>query len=145
MFHDNKYKVFNLCAERSYSDDKFDGNFQAFPFNDHRTPPFELIYAFCESANKFLSMNKDNVIIVHCKAGKGRTGLMICCYLLFSNYCKTACEALNLFALKRTHNKKGVTIPSQRRYVHYFETFLPSISKEIFCNVYNPPCVILIG
>jgi len=61
------------------------------------------------------------VAVVHCKAGKGRTGLMICCWLLFAKDWDTADKAMAFYALARTQNQKGVTIPSQIRYIRYFE------------------------
>ncbi|KAJ1421449.1 Tensin-type phosphatase domain [Sesbania bispinosa] len=55
-------------------------------------------------------------------AGKGRTGLMVCAYL---TYCgMSADEALQLYAVRRTTNNEGVSIPSQRRYVGYWESLL---------------------
>jgi len=44
--------------------------------------------------------------------------------LLFNGDAKTGQDALDLFAAKRTKNKKGVAIPSQMRWVRYFEKFL---------------------
>jgi len=49
---------------------------------------------------------------------------MIACYLLYSSKCRTQSEALQYFASQRTKDQKGVTIPSQRRYVQYFEQHL---------------------
>ena len=62
---------------------------------------------------------KTAVAVVHCKAGKGRTGCIISCLLvrLSENGTRTPNEALRKFAVMRTHNEKGVTIPSQMRYV----------------------------
>ena len=57
---------------------------------------------------------------MHCKAGKGRTGLMVSCLLVYLRVVGSADEALRFFADKRTHDGKGVTIPSQMRYVRYF-------------------------
>ena len=49
---------------------------------------------------------------------------MISCYLLFSGTCSHADAALTYFAIHRTSNGKGVTIPSQVRYVRYFQQYL---------------------
>jgi phosphatidylinositol-3,4,5-trisphosphate 3-phosphatase and dual-specificity protein phosphatase PTEN len=49
---------------------------------------------------------------------------MIASYLLHSGICQSAEDALAMFGRERTHNGKGVTIPSQIRYVHYYENLL---------------------
>lgn len=59
----------------------------------------------------------------HFLSGKGRTGLMISCFLIQSGIKATAKDALDFFGARRTHDGKGVTIPSQIRYVGYFELY----------------------
>jgi hypothetical protein len=76
--------------------------------------------ACCEDMERWLKADEENVVAVHCKAGKGRTGTIIGAYFLFSEVVPEAEEALSIFAFARTRDQKGVTIPSQRRYVHYF-------------------------
>ena len=55
-----------------------------------------------------------------CKGGKGRTGLMICAYLLYSGLQDNAEAVLKFYASKRTFDSNGVTQPSQRSCVSYF-------------------------
>ncbi len=103
-----------------------------YPFDDHNAPPFELILQFCKDVQDWLKEHEQNIAVIHCKAGKGRTGLMICAFLLFSREWKTPEEALNFYAAMRTVNKKGVTIPSQICYVHYFHESLVSFETPTF-------------
>ncbi|KAG0269767.1 hypothetical protein DFQ27_002183 [Actinomortierella ambigua] len=96
--HEDRYKVYNL------------------------PPPFQLIHPFCEDVSDWLHTQHDHVVAVHCKAGKGRTGVMICSYLVHCG--ATAAEAIQWYGDKRTMDGCGVTIPSQLRYIRYYEEFL---------------------
>lgn len=122
--HNNHYKLYNLCSEKSYDPAKFNNKVSLFRFDDHNAPPFELIQPFCDDMDKFLNSHAENVAIVHCKAGKGRTGVMICSYLLHTGHSKNTKDALRFYGDARTLNNKGVTIPSQRRYVEYYGHFI---------------------
>jgi len=129
--HTDNYKIYNLCAERKYSHDKFHGRVAEFPFYDHQTPSLELGFRFCLDVEEFLESSPSHVVVVHCKAGKGRTGTFICIYLIWSGICQSSSEAIQLFGRMRTHDGKGVTIPSQIRYIKYFETALRAFQQTL--------------
>ena len=121
--HLDHYKIYNLCEEKTYADDLFQKQ-GYFPFKDHEAPPLNLMMPFCEDAKKYLDEDEKNIIAVHCKAGKGRTGTLIACLLMYMDVFKTSDECLQYYGMMRVANAKGVTIPSQIRYVKYFEKML---------------------
>ncbi|KAK9040213.1 hypothetical protein V6N11_015387 [Hibiscus sabdariffa] len=154
--HKGRYKVYNLCSERLYDASLFQGKVYShlylptnstlyygdlcfdlwvasFPFNDHNCPPLHLIKSFCQSTYSWLKGDIENVVVVHCKAGMGRTGLMICSLLLFLKFFSNAEEAIDYFNQKRCIDGKALVLPSQIRYVKYFERILTRFNGE------NPP------
>ncbi|GAB4831710.1 Phosphatidylinositol 3,4,5-trisphosphate 3-phosphatase and protein-tyrosine-phosphatase pten1 [Ancistrocladus abbreviatus] len=133
MRHQDHYKVYNLCIEESYDSSLFHGRVERFPFDDNHVPPLQLVKLFCESVHSWLSSDPNNIVVIHCMAGKGRTGLMVCCYLVYCGM--SAEEALQLYAHKRTTNNEGVSIPSQRRYVGYWANVLSLDNRPN----YGPP------
>lgn len=122
--HKGKYKVYNLCSERLYDASLFEGKVAHFPFDDHNCPPIHLIKSFCLSAYAWLKEDIENVVVVHCKAGMARTGLMICSLLLFLKFFHTSAEAIDYYNQKRCVDGKALVLPSQIRYVKYFERIL---------------------
>ncbi|CAK9862617.1 unnamed protein product [Sphagnum jensenii] len=128
--HKGKYKVYNLCSEKLYDASLLEGKVASFPFDDHNCPPLQLVAAFCQSAYSWLKGDLENVVVVHCKAGMARTGLMISSLLLYLKFFPTAEESINYYNQKRCVDGKGLVLPSQIRYVKYFERVLREFNGE---------------
>lgn len=96
--------------KRIYDKSRFQHNKVGFfPFTDHDPCPIKLMLDFCIDLCLYLLKNPYAVAAVHCKAGKGRTGVMIICYLIFSGLFKSSDEAIEHFAKMRTSNVKVYT------------------------------------
>ena len=80
--HPTRYRIYNLCSERSYDPGKFHNRVATYPFDDHNPPPIGMMEAFCMDAVAWLSADPKHIVAVHCKAGKGRTGVMISCLIM---------------------------------------------------------------
>ncbi len=152
--HYSRFFIFNLC-DTYFSSDGVMGNYNTsllcdhchrIPFEDHGPPLLVEMLHFCAQASRWCKLDRDHVIAVHCKGGKGRTGVMIAAFLLWTGHRRTALDALELFSFRRTENwnaslgfncdedsedewkrgqrNQGVDGPSQVRYVHYMEAAL---------------------
>lgn len=128
--HKGKYKVYNLCSERLYDASLLEGKVASFPFDDHNCPPIQLVVSFCQSAYSWLKEDIENVVVVHCKAGMARTGLMISSLLLYLKFFPTAEECIDYYNQKRCYDGKALVLPSQIRYVKYFERILMYFNGE---------------
>lgn len=132
--HSGKYKLWALTAEpdRQYDKSVFHGRVEdSYQFFDHHAPPFDIVVPMCQTIHQWLTQDPKNVAVIHCKAGKGRTGVAICAYLLYSGQQPTADKALAFYAQRRTKNNKGVTIPSQCRTIQYLETVMKNANGDV--------------
>ncbi|KAI6158198.1 hypothetical protein BKA82DRAFT_4068421 [Pisolithus tinctorius] len=82
--HGQDFWVFNFCpiSENSYDEGVFDGRVSRYPFPDHNVPPFPYMSLVTREIGAWLSGSDARVAVLHCKAGKGRSGTMACAYLL---------------------------------------------------------------
>ncbi|KAF8167400.1 hypothetical protein B0H34DRAFT_681736 [Crassisporium funariophilum] len=82
--HGKNYWVFNFCPikENSYEASLFGGRVSRYPFPDHHAPPLAVMPLVAREMRAWLSGSPDRVAVLHCKAGKGRSGTMACSYLL---------------------------------------------------------------
>ncbi|KAI0372044.1 phosphatases II [Pilatotrama ljubarskyi] len=82
--HGKNYWVFNFCPvkENSYPDSVFEGRVSRYPFPDHHAPPLAILPLVAREIRLWLDGSPERVAVLHCKAGKGRSGTMACAYLL---------------------------------------------------------------
>ncbi|XP_042301407.1 phosphatidylinositol 3,4,5-trisphosphate 3-phosphatase TPTE2-like isoform X1 [Sceloporus undulatus] len=125
--HEGHYKVYNLCSERGYDPKFFHYRVERIFIDDHNVPTLKEMLKFTASVRKWMQEDENNVIAIHCKGGKGRTGTMVCIWLIDSSQCKSAKESLEYFGERRTDKStsskfQGVETPSQSRYVGYYAT-----------------------
>ena len=55
-----------------------------YKWQDHHAPCIDVLFAACDDMFKFIKEDERNIVVVHCKAGKGRTGTIIACLLMYS-------------------------------------------------------------
>lgn len=137
--HAEKYWVFNLCSEvkRRYHPSLFNNRVSYYGFEDHCPPPINLLIDAVNQAMNLYSTCPDVTLAIHCKAGKGRAGTVAICILLAmaymqdsareisdsSNDCLLA-DTLADYARTKTYDGKAITIPSQLRYLQYFNSLM---------------------
>eukprot|EP01120_Amphizonella_sp_Union-15-10_P011593 TRINITY_DN4958_c0_g1_i1.p1 TRINITY_DN4958_c0_g1~~TRINITY_DN4958_c0_g1_i1.p1 ORF type:complete len:136 (+),score=4.91 TRINITY_DN4958_c0_g1_i1:60-467(+) len=68
--HPDSYLVFNL-SERPYDSTLLNGKVLDIGFPDHHAPPISLIFKLMMLIHSWLTFKSDNVVVVHCLAGRG--------------------------------------------------------------------------
>ncbi|XP_031813937.1 tensin-1 isoform X8 [Sarcophilus harrisii] len=128
--HGGNYLLFNL-SERRHDITKLHSKVLDFGWPDLHTPALEKICNVCKAMDTWLNANPHNVVVLHNKGNRGRTGVVIAAYMHYSNISASADQALDRFAMKRFYEDKVVPVgqPSQKRYVHYFSGLLSGSIK----------------
>ncbi|KAE9356456.1 hypothetical protein PF008_g3604 [Phytophthora fragariae] len=136
--HPNAYRVYNL-SERSYDYGKFEGRVSECGFPDHHPPPLQLLLDIMNDMVEWVAKSPKHVVVVHCLAGKGRTGVVCSCYLLLTGYYGSVFKLRKERELRELANSsirdfwnargQGVRFPSQALYIYYFIKVLRRLGR----------------
>lgn len=107
--HGEHWRVYNFCprGENEYDGEEFYGRGRSvvglqskamkthreltearcflvsrYPFPDHHVPLLSLIPMVVTDLTAWFAEHPQNVAVIHCKAGKDRSGTLACCYLI---------------------------------------------------------------
>lgn len=134
--HEGHYKVYNLCSEKGYDPQFFHYRVERVFIDDHNVPSLEDMLKYTASVREWMSADPQNIIAIHCKGGKGRTGTMVCTWLIDSDQFESAQDSLEYFGERRTDKSQsskfqGVETPSQSRYVGYYEIMKNKFNRQL--------------
>lgn len=76
-------------------------NVFSYDWEDHKAPPFDMLFTICDEVAQFLSIDPERIAVFHCNHGKGRTGTIICCFFLFMGVFKDYREVMAFYAKRR--------------------------------------------
>jgi protein-tyrosine phosphatase len=144
--HQTDWSIFEFRAEGTgYPDSEVYNRIHHFPWPDHHPPPFAIIPALMASMRNWVQgegldgtvtgksdqTRQRRVAVVHCKAGKGRSGTAACSYLISEEGWNRA-DALQRFTDRRMRVGfgNGVSIPSQLRWVGYVDRWTNQMNKR---------------
>ncbi|UIZ27742.1 hypothetical protein KXD40_005694 [Peronospora effusa] len=127
--HSGHYMIWNL-SEETYDCTYFDNQVLEFNFPGHPAPPLGLVFKICSSIENWLQADDKNLAAIHCLTGKGRTGTVIACYLAWVGQFSNAMESLEYVAEQRQTSVEKLTIPSQRRYIQYFNNVMEGVKPR---------------
>ncbi|XP_056321886.1 tensin-1 isoform X4 [Danio aesculapii] len=123
--HGDNYLLFNL-SEKRLDISKLNPKVLDFGWPDHHAPALDKICSICKAMDTWMNAGSHNVVVIHNKGNRGRTGVVVAAYMHYSNISASADQALDRFAMKRFYEDKVLPVgqPSQRRYVQYFSGLL---------------------
>ncbi|XP_030669153.1 phosphatidylinositol 3,4,5-trisphosphate 3-phosphatase TPTE2 isoform X3 [Nomascus leucogenys] len=88
--HPSHYRVYNLCSERAYDPKHFHNRVGRIMIDDHNVPTLHEMVFFTKEVNEWMAQDLANIVAIHCNGGKGRTGTMVCAFLIASEIFLTA-------------------------------------------------------
>ncbi|RMZ77548.1 hypothetical protein DV737_g4350, partial [Chaetothyriales sp. CBS 132003] len=140
--HGQDWCIFEFRAEGTgYPDSEVYGRIRHFPWPDHHPPPFAILPNIMAAMRNWIKRLDEEpqsaqdgprrIAVVHCKAGKGRSGTVSTSYLISEEGWKRE-EALQRFTTRRMRAGfgQGVSIPSQLRYVAYVDRWANELGKK---------------
>lgn len=143
--HADNYLIINLSEKRSDLS-KMNPKTLDTGWPDLHAPPLDKICTICKAMESWLNADPLHVVVIHCRGGKGRIGVVISSFVHFTDVSASADQALDRFAMRKYYDDKVSVLmtPSQKRYVWILNSLL-SGSMKINASPLFLHCVILHG
>ncbi|XP_036072219.1 tensin-3 isoform X3 [Oryzias melastigma] len=143
--HADNYLTINL-SERRHDLSKMNPKTLDTGWPDMHAPPLDKICTICKAMESWLNADPLHVVVIHCRGGKGRIGVVISSFVHFTDVSASADQALDRFAMRKYYDDKvsALMTPSQKRYVWILNSLL-SGSMKINASPSFLHCVILHG
>eukprot|EP00066_Takifugu_rubripes_P027876 XP_011617142.1 PREDICTED: tensin-3-like [Takifugu rubripes] len=143
--HADNYLIINL-SEKRHDLTRMNPKTLDTGWPDMHAPPLDKICTICKAMEGWLNADPLHVVVIHCRGGKGRIGVVISSFVNFTEVSASADQALDRFAMRKYHDDKvsALMTPSQKRYVWILNSLL-SGSMKINASPLFLHCVILHG
>ncbi|XP_076870788.1 tensin-2 isoform X3 [Brachyhypopomus gauderio] len=128
--HQDRFMVINL-SEKRHDICRLNPKVEEFGWPDLHAPPLDKICSVCKSMEHWLNSDPHNVVVLHCKGNRGKTGVIIAAYMHYSKISTGADQALTTVAMRKFCEEKisASLQPSQNRYMYYFAGLLSGTIK----------------
>ncbi|XP_054877667.1 tensin-2-like isoform X2 [Poeciliopsis prolifica] len=128
--HQDKFLLLNL-SEKRHDITRLNPKVQDYAWPDLHAPPLDRICAICKAMETWLTSDPHNVVVLHCKGNKGKTGVIVAAYMHYSKISAGADQALTTLAMRKfCEDKVSSSLqPSQSRYIYYFSSLLSGSIK----------------
>ncbi|XP_045683064.1 tensin-3 isoform X1 [Phyllostomus hastatus] len=128
--HGDNYLVLNL-SEKRYDLAKLNPKILDVGWPELHAPPLDKVCTICKAQESWLNSDPQHVVVIHCRGGKGRIGVVLSSYMHFTNVSASADQALDRFAMKKYYDDKVSALmqPSQKRYVQFLSGLLAGTVK----------------
>ncbi|KAM5303146.1 tensin-3 isoform 1-T1 [Glossophaga mutica] len=128
--HGDNYLVLNL-SEKRYDLAKLNPKILDVGWPELHAPPLDKVCTICKAQESWLNSDPQHVVVIHCRGGRGRIGVVISSYMHFTNVSASADQALDRFAMKKYYDDKVSALmqPSQKRYVQFLSGLLAGTVK----------------
>ncbi|XP_057712982.1 tensin-3-like isoform X1 [Corythoichthys intestinalis] len=143
--HADNYLIINL-SEKRHDLSRMNPKTLDTGWPDMHAPPLDKICTICKAMESWLNADPLHVVVIHCRGGKGRIGVVISSFVHFTDVSASADQALDRFAMRKYYDDKvsALMTPSQKRYVWILNSLL-SGSMKINASPLFLHCIILHG
>jgi trimeric autotransporter adhesin len=101
--HGESFMLWN-CSEESYDAGFFGGRVVEVKFAGYPAPPLDMLFRLCSSIGNWLAASEQNVAVIHCMTGKGRTCTIAACVLAWLGEFSSPLPALAYVCERRSRD-----------------------------------------